>query len=150
MFLPRVLALTSVLLCLGAPTTLGQSLPLPTEVEAPLLLAQRRPAGGILKELNLSQSQIQRMQAIRNQYKSQIAQKREVLQQAQRELRGLMAGTASKGQVLDKFRQVESLRQQLTEIQFNSMLDIRDILTPEQRRKFAEIMQNRRDNRSDF
>ncbi|MDX2098091.1 MAG: Spy/CpxP family protein refolding chaperone [Leptolyngbyaceae cyanobacterium bins.59] len=109
----------------------------------PDTIAQRGPGGrdGFLRDLNLSQDQIQKIQAIRNQYKDRMNQRRQAFQQAQRELRTLMAGTASRGQVQEKFRQVQSLRQQLEELHFNSMLEMREVLTPEQRQKFADRMQ---------
>lgn len=144
--LRRVCVLASLFLCLGSTIALAE--PRLSDQATSFQLAQRRQAreGGLLRELNLSRDQIQRMKAIRNQYKGQIEQRRQTLRQAQQELRSLMAGSASRGQIMDKFRQVESLRQQLAELQFNSMLDVREILTPEQRRKLAETLQNRRED----
>lgn len=104
----------------------------------------RRPGkGNFLRELNLTPQQMQKMQAVREQYKGQIRQQNQALRQAQQTLQNLMAGTASKEQVRSQYRQVAALRQQLAELNFNSILEIREVLTPEQRRKFADLMQRR-------
>jgi Spy/CpxP family protein refolding chaperone len=54
-----------------------------------------------------------------------------------------MASTASQNQIREKYRQVETLKQQVADIKFESMLAMREVLTPEQRRQFAERKQNR-------
>ena len=45
----------------------------------------------------------------------------------------------------DKHRQIMGLRQQLEEIQFESTLAMREVLTPEQRTQFSQMMQQRRE-----
>jgi len=132
--------LTLLVLLLGgaiAPVTLA----LPNQV--PTVVAQNR-RGNIFRELNLSPEQTRQIQAIRSRYKGQIEQRQQRSRQAQQQLRSLMAGDASAEQVRQQFRQVQAARQDLAEVQFNSFLEIRAILTPQQRRKFAEIMENRR------
>ena len=54
-----------------------------------------------------------------------------------------MAGTASESQIREKYRQVETLQQQVSDIRFDSMLVMPEVLTPEQRRQFTEQRQNR-------
>ncbi|BAY88985.1 MULTISPECIES: Spy/CpxP family protein refolding chaperone [unclassified Tolypothrix] len=98
----------------------------------------RRPQSGWLQELNLTSAQVQQMKQIRSQSQSQIKPKRQAVQQAQQELRNLLAGTASKQQVLTKYNQLKVLKQQLADAQFENTLAIREILTVEQRQKFAE------------
>jgi len=53
-----------------------------------------------------------------------------------------MAGKALRAK-FEKNRQVETLKQQVADIRFDRMLAMREVLTPEQRRQFAERMQNR-------
>jgi Spy/CpxP family protein refolding chaperone len=105
---------------------------------------QQRGQSGWLKDLNLTPQQIQQIKTIRTQSKDQTAQKRQAIRQAQQELKGLMAGTASKDQVRDKYNQLKTLRQELADIQFDNTLAIREVLNPEQRQKFAEQMHNKR------
>jgi Spy/CpxP family protein refolding chaperone len=67
----------------------------------------------IMQELNLTSEQTQKIQAIRTQYKDQIAQRHQAFLQAKRELKDLMIGTASEDQVREKHSQVEALEQQV-------------------------------------
>jgi periplasmic protein CpxP/Spy len=104
-----------------------------------------RPSGmGWLRDLNLSSEQMQQIRAIRGRYKNQLVSKRQAARQAQQELRSLMAGEATAGQIREKYRQVQTLHQQVAETQFNSLLEMREILTPQQRQKFAERMERHR------
>ncbi|MCL1467898.1 Spy/CpxP family protein refolding chaperone [Argonema galeatum] len=97
-----------------------------------------------IRELNLSQDQIQRIQQIHNQYKDRMSQSVQSLRQGQQELQTMMAGTASQDQLRDKHRQVEAIDRQVRQLRFESMLAMREVLTPEQRRQFAQRMQNQR------
>lgn len=97
----------------------------------------------IMQELNLTSEQTQKIQAIRTQYKDQIAQRHQAFLQAKRELKDLIIGTASEDQVREKHSQVEALEQQVREAKFDQMLAIRGVLTPEQRNQAAEIIQKR-------
>jgi periplasmic protein CpxP/Spy len=100
---------------------------------------------GLMRDLNLSSEQMTQIQQIRSRYRDQLERDRKAARQAQQELRSLMAGnTATEQQIKEKFRQVQSLRTQAAEAQFNSMVEMRNVLTPEQRQKFAERMEKRR------
>lgn len=100
---------------------------------------------GWLKDLNLTPEQVQKIRALRNQDQNRLSQQRRALRQAHQELRELMASNAPAEQVRQKYDQVKALRQQLGDAQFNNMLAMRELLTPEQRRKFADQMQRHRD-----
>lgn len=104
-----------------------------------------RDGGQMFERLNLTSEQKQRMQAIRDQYKDQLSQRRQALRQAQQELMNLMAGTAPDSQIREKHRQVMALKQQMSELQFESMLAMRAILTPQQRQQLSQLMQERRE-----
>lgn len=148
----RRLSLLAVLMLLIGPAV--STLAAPNPAQLPAAVAQQpprtdRPGGNeerLFEQLNLSQEQKQKMQAIRNQYKDQLNQRRQALHQAQQELKTLMTGTASANQIREKHRQLLTLRQQLEEVQFESMLAMREVLTPEQRNQFAQLMQQRWDN----
>jgi Spy/CpxP family protein refolding chaperone len=104
---------------------------------------KRAEARGRLKELNLSSEQIQKIRQIRSQYQGRLTQQRQAVQQAQRELKELMAGNASTEQVRQKFDQVQRLRQELSDTRMEIMLAIRKVLNPEQRQKLADLMRQR-------
>lgn len=110
----------------------------------------RRPHGQywekLTQELNLTPEQVQKVQAIRDQSKDEIAQRRQAVVQARQELQDLMASTASADQIREKHRQVETLGQQVMDLKFEQMLAIREVLTPEQRRQAASLMQKRRED----
>jgi protein CpxP len=97
----------------------------------------------LFKELNLSPQQITKAKNIRGQSQEQIMQKLQILQQTQGEIVNMMAGKASKEQILYKYRQINLLQQQLAEAKINNILAFREILTPAQRRKFVELMYRR-------
>lgn len=98
---------------------------------------------GWLKDLNLSADQVQKMRAIHNQYKDKISQGRQSARQSRQELQALMAGEASEAQIREKYSQVKTLKQQVADAQFESILATRNVLNPEQRRKFASRMLKR-------
>ncbi len=93
----------------------------------------------IMQELDLSREQFEQLAAIRNRYREQIIQTDEELYQAEQELEELMGSpTATESEVREKFRQVELLRQRLAELTFESSLEMRSVLRPDQRRAFLE------------
>lgn len=150
MSLSRVSVLMGLMLSLGSAVALAPNSLLPQAI-AQNTTEQRRPNRDQAKfqELNLTPEQTQQMQEIQNQYQDQIAQRRQAVRQARQELLELMAGTASASQVREKYRQVETLEQQVAQIRFDNMLAMREVLTPEQRRQFAERMQKRGGNHRD-
>ena len=99
---------------------------------------------GLMRELNLSSDQMTKIQQIRTRYRDQLKSDRDSARQAQQDLRTLMAGNATDDQIRDKYRQVKDLRAKVADAQFNSTLEIRNVLAPEQRQKFAARMEKRR------
>ena len=96
------------------------------------------------EQLNLSESQTQQLEAIRQKYWGQMEQLRKKIQPQKQELQNLMAGTADASAIRNQHAQLLSLRQQLGNLRFESMLEMREVLTPEQRRQFAQMMQQHR------
>ncbi|BAY11230.1 Spy/CpxP family protein refolding chaperone [Calothrix sp. NIES-2098] len=142
MFLRRLSLIAVTILALGGASAFAQAsgsfLPQNLAQTPTNLPPKRRPQSGWLQELNLTSQQIQQIKTIRSQSQNQIKPKREAVQQAQQELRDLLAGQASKEQVRTKYNQLKVLRQQLADAQFENTLAIREILSPEQRQKFAD------------
>lgn len=149
MSIRRISALALLMLTLGS-TAAAIAVPNPLEPET---IAQNQPPnrrggkeGGMFEKLNLSADQKQKMQAVRDRYKDQISQRREAVRQARQELQTMMGGTANTSQIRDKHRQIMGLRQQLEDVQFESTLSMRELLTPEQRSQLAQSMQQRRES----
>lgn len=147
--LRRVSVLTVLMLSLGSSVAFANPNFLLSQASAQNTEEQRRPNRGkarLFQDLNLTPEQSQQIQAIQDQYQDQISQRRQAVRQARQELLELMASTAAESQIREKYRQVETLKQQVSDIRFDSMLAMRQVLTPEQRRQFAERMQNRHGN----
>jgi periplasmic protein CpxP/Spy len=103
--------------------------------------------GNLAKELNLSQDQIQQLQKLRKNSQGKTKERRQTLQTAKQELNQLIQGNASADQVRQKRQQVQSLQREIADTNFEQTLAIREILTPEQRVKLQQIMEQRRQNR---
>lgn len=99
---------------------------------------------GWMDSLNLSDSQKEQLNAIRQRYQEQMRTVSEQLRTNQNELRTLMAGNANENEIRAKHNQVANLRQQLQSLRFDSMLESRQVLTPQQRQQFNELMQEQR------
>jgi protein CpxP len=142
MFLRRVSLVAMTIIALGGASALAQvgGSPSPQHLaQTPTnVTPQRRSPVGWLETLNLTSDQVQKIKTIRNQSQADIKPKREAVRQAQVELRNLLAGNAPQGQVKGKYKQLEILKQQLANVQFENTLAIREVLNPEQRQKFAE------------
>ncbi len=149
MSIRRISAIVLLMFTLGT-TAAATAVPSPVQAET---IAQNqqpnRPAGkegGLFDKLNLSADQKQKMQAVRDRYKDQVSQRMQAVRQARQELETMMSGTtANASQMRDKHRQIMGLRQQLEEVQFESTLSMREVLTPEQRSQLSQVMQQRRD-----
>jgi Spy/CpxP family protein refolding chaperone len=106
-----------------------------------------RGQGDILQQLNLTPEQTRQVQEIRQRSMPKMQQTRQNLQQARQELDQLISSNASERQIQDKFRQVQSLKQEMATIRMENLLAIRAILTPEQRQQYNTLMQQRRQMR---
>ncbi|PSB03095.1 Spy/CpxP family protein refolding chaperone [Merismopedia glauca] len=122
------------------------SLSFPALTEAQPMIAGRmgHKEQEIFKALNLSPSQVTRMQAIRQNYKNRIAQREQSLKQAHKQFQNLMASNASAGQIRAKHNQVQDLQNQIGDLRLESLLEMREVLTPSQRQKLAQIMAKKR------
>ncbi len=92
------------------------------------------------KELNLTTEQQAQIKTIRDQEKTASESLRQQMRTAREQLGTLMAGNASDAQLRQQHDQVRQLGQQLGDRRFDTMLKIRNVLTPEQRTKAAELM----------
>jgi periplasmic protein CpxP/Spy len=165
-----LLTLLSILLSFATTTSparaerssLAVAAPLPQQKPLHWRLAQNNrsanaefkiPAGGVgnlVKELNLSPDQIQRLQKLRTNAQGKTKERRQALRTARQELTQLLQGNASSDQIRQKRQQVQTLQREIADTNFENTLAIREILTPEQRVKLQEIVQQRRQNRENL
>jgi Spy/CpxP family protein refolding chaperone len=104
------------------------------------------PSGRVLKQLNLSPEQLQKLKTIRDRQLTQIRDLGQQSRQANKELRDMLAGMESSDVIRSKHTQVLNLQQELRKQHFERMLAMREILTPQQRSQLNEIMQKHRPN----
>ncbi len=102
------------------------------------------PPMGLFDQLNVTPQQKQEIQEIRDQHRVTLEQRQRQLQQVQQELNQLIASEAPEDQIRQKHDQLLQMTQDMRELNFDVMMQLRGILTPEQRARFAEIMENRR------
>lgn len=122
------------------------------EVE-PTILAQRGPddrGPDWLQQLDLSPDQIQEMRAIRDRYRPQLDANHEQLKLERDELMDLLSSNASTTAIRQQQNQIQDLQQALEELRFESILEIREILTLEQRQQAAELLGEKRDQAENF
>ncbi len=105
------------------------------------------PSGRVLKQLNLSTEQLQKLKAIRDRDHDRIGEVAQRSRIASKELRDLLAGSESGDVIRAKYTQVQTLQQELQKQHFERMLSMREILTPQQRSQLNEIMQKNRPDR---
>ncbi len=103
-----------------------------------------RGPGRLMQQLNLSKAQMQQLAAIRQKYQQQMVQLKEQLQTNREQLRQMMTGTESAEAIRDKHQEMSNLQRQMESLRFESMLEMRNVLTPEQRQEFAQLMQQHR------
>lgn len=109
---------------------------------------RRERRGDIMEALDLSQAQKEELQSIRNQYQPRLMEKQEALFEAHQTLREMMIeDNASTSEIRTQHEQVQDLRQEMSDLRFESMLEMREVLTPEQREEFAQLMEERRAGR---
>ena len=145
MLLRRVSMWSVLLIVLGGAVALAKPNFLFPKTVAQNLEGLRRVEGGRwMTQLNLSEEQKQKLQAIRYQYKDQIAQRKQAARQMSQQLRDLMASNASTEEIRAKYQQVQQLRQQLEDVSFESMLATREVMRLDQRQQYAQLMEKRR------
>ncbi len=159
MFNSRFSLLAALMLALGT-TTATYAAPLPTWEEQTLTQnpGPNNPGRGSrggdqwagkkgwLEQLNLTSEQQQEIQTIRERYEPEMQANHEEIRQSMERMREMMTGSTSDRDLRNQHNQILRARQQIGEMQFEQMLAIRNILTPEQRQQFAQLMQQHRQN----
>jgi periplasmic protein CpxP/Spy len=103
----------------------------------------------ILQNLNLTRSQFNQLAAIRRRYQPLLRERTLTVRTAQGELRRLLASAATESEVKAQFQQMQQQRQELQRLRFESVLAMRQILTPAQRQTFEAALEKQRSSRRD-
>ncbi|MEM9770419.1 MAG: Spy/CpxP family protein refolding chaperone [Cyanobacteria bacterium P01_D01_bin.73] len=108
----------------------------------------RRGGPGWLRELNLTEAQQTEMRAIKEKYRPQMEQFRTEGKAAKEQMHQLISNpNTSDDQLRSQHQKLQQLRQSKGSLKFESMLEIRKILTPEQRQQMAQRMAERLERR---
>ncbi|MEB3281794.1 MAG: Spy/CpxP family protein refolding chaperone [Lyngbya sp.] len=99
--------------------------------------------GRMFEQLNLSAEQQQQIDSIKEQRKASSEGLREQMRAAMEEMRSLQASNASADQLRQQHQKIQQLHQQMGNERFEIMLEIREVLTPEQRAQLAELKPER-------
>lgn len=144
MWLRRVSLSSVLLLVLGSAIAIAKPTPLLDQTLLQNLGGKKSEVQGelkVLEQLNLTAEQTQKLNKIYYQYKEEISQRKKTLRQTTKRLRTLLVSTAPTEEIRTQHQQVERVRQQLETASFESMLAMREVLTPAQRRQFAQLME---------
>ena len=101
----------------------------------------------VLEQLNLTPEQSQKIDAIHEQFHSDNETLYQEMRTNHQEMRSLLASDASQEELRQQHQKIQGLRQQLGTNRFETMLQVREILTPEQRTQMAELMKQQRGRR---
>lgn len=115
--------------------------PSPAPMQKPAPAPKARPAiTGKLAELNLSAEQAQQIIEVRRQWKPDAEKRmKEEFAFLKQNLAQAMADNSAGEEVRRRFELMQKKYLELQTMKFEKLLRIREILTPEQRKKFAEL-----------
>ena len=101
----------------------------------------------LTEKLNLTEEQSTQIDAIQEKYRAANEQNYQQLQEAREEMQSLLTSNANPDRLRQQHQQMQSLRQQLGNSRFEAMLEVREVLTTEQRQEMAEMMAQHRGRR---
>lgn len=110
-------------------------------------LPTARDGGRLLRQLNLSTEQERQMGQIKAKYESQMRSIKNDLRSERQKLKEMMVTNQSANEIRNQHRRVANLSQRFHDLRFENMLEIREVLTLEQRQEFAKIMEEKRGDR---
>jgi periplasmic protein CpxP/Spy len=131
---------------------LADSFPKINSVSEPILAQtnkRQERRSRFLEELNLSEEQKRQLNEIQQKYKEQISENRQKVSSLRKELLDMMSGTASANSIRAQHNEIAQLQQIINNLRFESMLEMREVLNPDQRQKFTSLMQQRWQQRRD-
>ncbi|MBD2580417.1 Spy/CpxP family protein refolding chaperone [Oscillatoria sp. FACHB-1406] len=136
-----------------SPSVLAQAQPNPQPGNRPDRGQRGRGDGNpmerMLQQLNLSSEQSSQIQAIFQQSRTENESLHEQMKQARDQMESLMAGNATADQLRQQHSIMQRLHQEMGDRRFETMLQVREILTPQQRARMAELKDAKRQERGE-
>ena len=103
----------------------------------------------ILEQLDLTSEQSQQIETIQAESRNQNESLQQKLQEVHAEMRSLLASDASVEQLREQQQKIQTFHQQLGDNRFETMLKIREVLTPEQRSQLGKLMAQKPEKRGE-
>ena len=103
----------------------------------------RGGANRLLEQLDLTSEQSEQIEAIQEQSETENQALFEQLQTNHQQMQSLLSSNANSEELRANHQQEQNLRQQLGNNRFETMLEIREVLTPEQRTQMTELMEKK-------
>lgn len=103
----------------------------------------------LLNKLNLSSEQSTQIEAIHDRLRQENETLYEQVKIQKEAMQQLFASNASDSELLQQRQEIQNLKQELKDNRFEGMLEIREILTLEQRAQMSELMQERHNQRKE-
>ncbi|MBL1209391.1 Spy/CpxP family protein refolding chaperone [Geminocystis sp. GBBB08] len=100
----------------------------------------------LMEKLNLSAEQKQRIESIRTKFEPQMTSIREQMRIEREKMSTMMQNNESQNNLRAQHQKISALQQQMNNLRFESMLETREVLTPQQRQQFSQNMEERRAN----
>ena len=100
-----------------------------------------------LNRLDLSEEQSTQIKAIYRRHYQTNQESRQELREAKEEMGSLLTREANPNRIRQKHREIQSLNQELGNSRFEAMLEVREVLTREQRQEIADMMAEYRGRR---
>lgn len=98
----------------------------------------------LMQELDLTPEQSQQVEAIQEESKEIAEDLKEQMRSQREEMKSLMASDADAEEIRAQYQEAQSLRQELGNNRFETMLRVREVLTSEQRAEMAELIEQHR------
>ncbi|WP_431619353.1 Spy/CpxP family protein refolding chaperone [Limnospira platensis CENA597] len=99
--------------------------------------------GECFDSLSLTPQQQEQIQAIRDRAATSSERQRQELQASREQMRSLQQSNASPEQLRQQRQRIQELSRALSDQRFDTMLEMREVLTPEQRSQLQERMGER-------
>lgn len=101
-----------------------------------------------LDRLDLSEAQSTQIKAIYRRHYQTNQESRQELREARKEMESLLISEVNSNRIRQKHREIQSLNQELGNSRFEAILEVREVLTPQQRQEIADMMAKYRGRRS--
>lgn len=102
----------------------------------------------LLQQVDLTPEQSQQVKAIKEESKTVAKELKQQMRSQHEEMKSLMVSDASTEEIRIQYQEGQSLRQEMGNNRFETMLRIRGVLTSEQRAEIAELIEQHRGRKS--